>query len=214
MFRSLDFYRGLVVGLGVMYVMDPERGRTRRALLGGKAVRAAHDVQYFFGKATRDLGHRTSGTVARAASHIRPDRADDDTLAERVRAKLGRYVSHPHALEVEALNGCVTLRGSILSHEVEELIGAVSSVRGVRELVNRLEPHVGPEGVPSLQGAGRAFGERSALRPGSWTPGMQLLAGIVGAAMVTAGARRVAARFHRANLDRLESEMPEYAMLR
>src|SRR5258705_1204540 len=135
MFRSLDFYRGLVVGLGVMYLLDPERGRTRRALLRDQAVRATHAIQDFLGK-SRDLSHRG---VAKAASRLRPDDADDETLAERVRAKLGRYVSHPHAVEVEAQDGCVLLRGPILGREIEELVDAISSVRGVREVGNRLE---------------------------------------------------------------------------
>jgi uncharacterized membrane protein len=197
MFRSLDFYRGLVVGLGVMYLMDPERGRTRRALVRDRAVDATKAIQDFLGKSSRDPNHSAT-----------------ETLAERVRAKLGRYVSHPHAVEVEAEDGCVVLRGPILSHEIEELVDAMSSVRGVREVVNRLEPHVTAEGVPALQKSGRAAGGRGAFSPASWTPGVQLLAGIVGAAVVTVGASRVASRLRRARAEDLESEMPEYAMLR
>jgi len=210
MFRSLDFYRGLALGLGVMYLFDPDRGRTRRAFLRDKAVRAGNGIQGFLGKSARDLGHRAEGSVARATSGLRADDADDATLAERVRAKLGRYVSHPRAVEVEAQDACVTLRGPILSHEVEELIDAVSSVRGVREVLNRLEPHATSEGVHVLQGSGRSHSRGS----GGWTPGMQLLAGVLGAAVVTVGARRVATRIHRARMEDLESEMPEYAMLR
>jgi BON domain-containing protein len=212
MLRTLDFYRGLVVGLGIMYLMDPQRGRARRALLRDKAAGALHDVRDFLGRATRDLSHRAEGTVARAVSHVRPDHADDDTLAERVRSKLGRYVSHPHALEVEAKEGCVTLRGPILSREAGELIDAVSSVRGVRELVNRLEPHETGEDVPALQGGSVVSGERPPLAP--WSPGMQLLAGVLGAALLSIGVQRVADRMRRESLDELESEMPEYAMLR
>jgi len=36
---------------------------------------------------------------------------DDDVLVERVRAHLGRAVSHPHAVDVGAADGVVTLRG-------------------------------------------------------------------------------------------------------
>jgi uncharacterized membrane protein len=214
MFRSFDFYRGLAVGLGIMYLFDPDRGRTRRAFLRDKAVRAGNAIQGFLGKSARDLSHRAEGSVARATSRLRADDADDATLAERVRAKLGRYVSHPRAVEVDAQDGCVTLRGPILMHEVEELIDAVSSVRGVREVLNRLEPHAGSEGVPALHGSGTSHSGGTAHSPGSWTPGMQLLAGVLGAAVVTVGARRVATRIRRARIEDLESEMPEYAMLR
>ena len=211
MFRSLDFYRGLTLGLGVMYLMDPERGRSRRALLRDQAVRATRTVQDFLGKSSRDLSHGATVGVAEAASQLR---TDDETLAERVRAKLGRYVSHPHAIEVEAQDGCVVLRGPILSGEIEELVDAISSVRGVREVVNRLEPHATADGVPELQRRERAAGGRSAFAPASWSPGVQLLAGILGATVVTVGASRVAARLRRASAEDLENEMPEYAMLR
>jgi BON domain-containing protein len=213
MFRSLDFYRGLAVGLGAMYLLDPERGRTRRALLRGRAVRTANAVQDFLGKSSRDLSQRATGGMARAAARLHPDDADE-TLAERVRAKLGRYVSHPNALEVEAQDGSVLLRGPILGREVEELVDAISSVRGVREVVNRLEPHATADGVPALQGHGRAAGARGAFAPTGWTLGVQVLAGIIGAAVVTVCASRVASRLRRASAEELESEMPEYAMLR
>lgn len=210
MFRSLDFYRGLVLGLGVMYLMNPERGRSRRTLLRDQAARATRAVQDILGKSSRDLSHSGTGDVAEAASQLR---TDDETLAERVRAKLGRYVSHPHAIEVEAQDGCVILRGPILSREIEELVDAISSVRGVREVVNRLEPHATADGVPALQKSERAAG-RGAFAPASWSPGVQLLAGILGAAVVTVGASRVASRLRRASAEDLENEMPEYAMLR
>ncbi len=214
MFRSIDFYRGLVMGLGAMYLLDPERGRTRRALLRDRAVRASHAVQDFLGKSSRDMSRRATGAVAQAASRLRPDDSDDESLAERVRAKLGRYVSHPDTVEVEARDGCITLRGPILSREVEELVAAISSVRGVREVLNRLEPHATSDGVPALQGRGRAAGTRGAFAPTGWAPGVQILAGIIGAAVVTVGASRVASRLRRASAEDLESEMPEYAMLR
>jgi hypothetical protein len=211
MFRSLDFYRGLAVGLGVMYLMDPERGRGRRAHLRDQAARATHAIQDFLGKSSRDSA---TGSAANAASRLGPDNADDETLAERVRAKLGRYVSHPHAIDVEAQDGCVVLHGPILSREIEELVDAISSVRGVREVMNRLEPHATAEGMPALQKSGRAAGGRGAFAPASWTPGVQLLAGIIGAAVVTVGASRVASRLRRESAEDLVSEMPEYAMLR
>jgi hypothetical protein len=214
MFRSIDFYRGLALGLGVMYLFDPDRGPSRRASLRDQAVRAGNKVQDFLGRSSRDLSHRAEGSLARATSRLRPDDADDATLAERVRAKLGRYVSHPRAVEVDAQDGCVTLRGPILSHEVQELIDAVSSVRGVREVLNRLEPHVASEGVRSLQSPGRSHSGGTTHTNGRWTPGMQLLAGVLGAAVVTVGASRVATRIRRARIEELESEMPEYAMLR
>jgi len=215
MFRSLDFYRGLVIGLGVMYIVDPVQGKTRRVRIRDRVGRAFRESGDFLGKGSRDLRHRAAGTVAKTVSRILPDGADDATLAERVRAKLGRYASHPHAIGVEARDGRVTLRGPILRREVEELIGAISSVRGVVEVVNRLEPHDMANGIPSLQGRGRRAGERAAWMPAEWSPGTQLAAGLLGAAVLAIGAQRIAARVRsRYDYEHDVKEMPEYAMLR
>lgn len=208
MIRSLNFYRGLCCGAVLMYLLDPAQGRTRRALLRDRLTGAWHDTEDFLGKATRDLRNRAGGTVARSVSHVRPDRSDDETIVERVRAKLGRYVTHPRAIDVEAHDGVVSLSGPVLRGEAEDLIGAVSSVRGVHEVLNRLEPHDTAEGVPALQG-GRTFERRVRM-----TPGVQLVAGMLGATAVALGAGRIAARVRAARHEALEREMPEYAMLR
>ena len=79
----------------------------------------------------------------------------DDKLVERVRSKMGRYVSHPRAIEVMAQDGCVCLRGPILTHEAKGLLNAVRSVRGVRELDIQLEPHNTAETIPARRWADR-----------------------------------------------------------
>lgn len=177
MIRSLDFYRGIVIGLGLMYALDPDRVRARR----GHLVREAAD-----------------------------------TLAERVRAKLGRYVSHPEAIVVESQGGCVSLHGPILRSKVEELINAISSVRGVTEVVNRLSPHGTPGYAQSLPS--EAPNQRrhpwAALAMREWTPGFQRAVGIAGAAALALGIVRVAARIRSNRHAEMEREMPEYAMLR
>jgi hypothetical protein len=213
MFRSPNFYRGLILGAGLMYLLDPNKGPARRAMLRDKITGTFHDGRDFVGAGVRDLRNRAEGAVHRTTSHIRPDSADDDTLAERVRAKLGRYVSHPRALSVEARDGLVTLHGPILRDEAETLIGAVSSVRGVREVLNRLEPHDLDDEAPGLKGRGRRRAKGSRVS-GTVTPGLQLVAGVLGATAVAYGAGRIAARVRHARREELEREMPEYAMLR
>lgn len=211
MIRSLNFYRGLAVGAGLMYLLDPERGRNRRALLRDKVADALSDSRDFVGEGVRDLRHRAEDA---AGSTSRPDssQAGGESIAQRVRAKLGRYVSHPGAIRVEARDGSVTLTGPVLRGEAETLIGAVSSVRGVREVLNRLEPHDAEERVPRLWGGGRRHESLAGLP--SVTPGLQLLAGVLGATAVAYGAGRIAARVRTARREELEREMPEYAMLR
>lgn len=208
MIRSLNFYRGIVCGAMLMYLLDPAKGRARRALLRDKLAGALHDTEDFLGKATGDLRNRAESAMARSDSRVGPGRSDDETIVERVRTKLGRYVAHPHAVRVEASDGVVTLHGPVLRGEAEELVGAVSSVRGVKEVMNRLEPHDSSEGIPSLRG-GRRIGRGVRI-----SPGLQLVAGVLGATAVALGAGRIAARVRASRHDTLEREMPEYAMLR
>lgn len=73
-------------------------------------------------------------------------------LVNRVKAELGRHAVHHRALEITAGGGRVTLRGPALAGEVDELLRAVSSVRGVTGVEDRLEVHESAAGVSSLQG--------------------------------------------------------------
>jgi osmotically-inducible protein OsmY len=78
--------------------------------------------------------------AARVRGILRRRPVDDGRLLERVRAKLGRVVSHPHAVTVDATGGRVRLRGSVLESEVSRLMRAVSRVPGVKAVVNAVGP--------------------------------------------------------------------------
>jgi osmotically-inducible protein OsmY len=144
---------GLGIGTGLMFFLDPARGRRRRALVRDQAVHWARVGAETFGAKQRDAAHRATGIAARLRSVFSPDAVvGDDVLVERVRAQLGRIVSHPRAIHVEAVNGVVSLRGPILRDETIRLVRAVERVRGVRDVVAELEEHDDPANVPALQG--------------------------------------------------------------
>lgn len=152
---------GFALGAVFMYAFDPTGGRRRRALVKDQVTRLAHTTADGVDAKARDLSNRAAGTVAKARRRFRANPQDDDVLVERVRAALGRAVSHPRAIDVEAHNGTIRLCGPILSHEVISLLRAVESVPGVRNLDNQLEPHDRPGDIPSLQGGiGDASGTR------------------------------------------------------
>jgi osmotically-inducible protein OsmY len=100
----------------------------------------------------RDMSNRISGGINEVYQSVQPDEASDAQLAERVRATLGRVVSHPHAIDVTAENGRVCLSGPILAHEVQPLLRAASSVRGVAGIDNQLDIHEQAGNIPALQG--------------------------------------------------------------
>jgi osmotically-inducible protein OsmY len=70
---------------------------------------------------------------------MQAEREDDDVVAERVRAELGRVVSQPGAVVVAVEHGVVTLSGQATEREREDLIAVTRWVRGVRDLEDRLE---------------------------------------------------------------------------
>src|SRR5207245_245605 len=132
---------GMGVGAGLMYFLDPDRGNRRRALVRDKMVHLLHESGDAMGTISHDLGHRTAGLAAETRSRFRREDVSDAVLVERVRSKIGRVISHPRSVEITAAEGHVTLSGPILAREVDDLLAAVASVRGVRGVENRLEVH-------------------------------------------------------------------------
>src|SRR5262249_5241078 len=116
---------------------------------------------------------------------FRREEVSDETLTARVRAKLGRSVSHPQALSVTASDGHVTLSGPVLAHEADRLLSGVSSVRGVKGVENVLTVHTRAEDVPSLQGGRPRTGDRFPRLRRNWSPTARLLAGVAGGALMT-----------------------------
>jgi uncharacterized membrane protein len=181
---------GIGVGAGVAYLFDPTMGRRRRASVRDTFVRAATKSGDAVGATSRDLANRTRGLAAVTTGRARGEDVSDDVLVERVRAKLGRYVSHPRAVDVEARDGLVTLRGPILTHEASRFVSAVRHVRGVQDVDDQLERHAERDGIPALQGGAPRPGERFAFAEESWSPTARLLVGAAGLALVSVGLQR------------------------
>jgi len=181
--NAIAWLTGAGVGAGLMYWLDPDRGARRRGLLRDQAVHAISQARKAADTTWRDAKHRTSGSIA-ALHFTGKNSATDEVLVERVRSKMGRYVSHPASIEVAASGGHVTLSGLILAHEVDELLQAVNSVKGVREVENRLEVHKTPENISGLQGGVRRTGEPAELMQENWSPTTRLAAGTAGCALM------------------------------
>lgn len=188
MHSGWTFASGVAAGAGLIFLLDPERGGRRRALVRDKVVRAAHKGADAIDTTARDLSHRAQGVAVQVRRSLRPEAVPDDVLTARVRAKLGRVVSHPHAITVTASNGTVTLDGPVLARETRDLLKAVRRVPGVRDVVDRLDVHKRAEGIPALQGGVPRPGERSELMQQNWSPAARLVAGAAGGALAAYGA--------------------------
>jgi uncharacterized membrane protein len=184
------FLGGAVVGVALMYFLDPNSGRRRRARTRDKVVHAARLVNEGAKVTARDTVHRAQGAWAEARRLFDPEEeVGDEALAGRVCAALGRMVSHPHAIEVAAGGGHVTLMGPILSHEVRPLLKAVRRVAGVRAVSDQLTVYNEPGDVPALQGGEPRTGERFELLQENWSPTARVAVGGVGAALMLAATR-------------------------
>lgn len=186
---GLAFFTGVGVGSALSYLMDPQSGRRRRALARDKAVHAAHTQRDVVDKGVRDLQHRAGGLVQRARQALERGPVPDEVLVERVRARIGRVVTHPGAIEVTAEDGHLTLSGPILAREVDDLLRTTERVRGVESVENRLEPHETADGVPGLQGPGRPPRRPPFLRE-NWPPSERLMASAAGVSLAVSGLRR------------------------
>src|SRR6266567_7916358 len=91
---------GFLAGMGVMYFGDPGRGRRRRVLLRDRLTASRRDLTRELDKAGRDLRNRSQGVRADVRSLWAESEVDGHVLVERVRSRLGRAVSHPHAITV------------------------------------------------------------------------------------------------------------------
>lgn len=183
---------GAALGAGLMYLLDPQGGRRRRALIRDKAYSKTRHTSERLRRRTQDAANRARGVAVEAARPFHRETPDDRRLAERVRAHLGRVATHPRAISVFADQGCVTVGGPILSHEADRLLSSIASVPGVQEVVDALERHDSPEGIPSLQGEGRQQrqSQRGAGGLGSKTGAALGLAGLglLGAMLARRGA--------------------------
>ena len=181
--RNWSLAAAAALGAGTMFMLDPNRGARRRALVRDKLVRAAHNTGEGLETTARDAANRARGAAAEVRGKVRREHVDDIRLAARVRSELGRFTSHPRAITVTAMDGRVEVEGPILSDEAERLLAAVRAVRGVASVEDRLERHDSAENVPALQGGSTRPGRRSPLLQESWSPTARAVAGLAGVAI-------------------------------
>lgn len=152
---------GVGLGAGVIYMLDPASGRSRRARL------------------------------KRAVARIGRRRLSDEAVAARVKRVLARSVSHPGSITVSVKRGRVILGGPVIAREVDGLLRRIRRVRGVRGVRSEMEAHDWAADVPGLQGVAKkprllAGWEVLGWR---WPAGAGILGGTALGALAVRGAR-------------------------
>jgi hypothetical protein len=185
--RLCNFLTGASLGAGMMYFLDPVVGNRRRALVRDQCNHLINKTGDAIDTTIRDFQNRMSGMMAEmraCAEDYSREQPTDEVLVARVRSTMGRYVSHPSAIEVSARDGVVHLSGPILARETPGMIGAVESVRGVQRVEHDLEEHQTAGNVSALQGGRRAVGSSIDLMQQNWAPTTRVLVGGAGAALM------------------------------
>ncbi|HEY3569524.1 MAG TPA: hypothetical protein VGP73_16445 [Thermoanaerobaculia bacterium] len=166
---------GVGVGAGLMYLLDPEGGRGRRALARDKSLSALKQGSKAAAKTSRHLGNKTKGLVAETRSKLsKSDLADNgQKLLKKVQKAVRVSVSYPSAIDPILEAGRVHLHGLVLASEVARLLAAIEAVEGINGVENRLELHESP-------------GDLAAFRKGAkrWVgPAARVLTGTTGSAL-------------------------------
>jgi gas vesicle protein len=176
---------GLSVGAAAMYLLDPEKGRTRRALVSQKMTRLGRIKNQAWEASAKDAKNRLVGLWHDAASKFAKEDVSDEALTARVRAAMGRKCSHPGAIEVSCQNGVVTLSGDVLAHEVVDVVSCSRKVKGVSDVIDSLNVHSTPANVSALQGEGHLPNGVRRMPPG---PAMAV--GLLGLGLLMYGVAR------------------------
>jgi uncharacterized membrane protein len=180
---------GAGIGAGLMYFFDPDRGARRRALACDQLTHASRVANDAMDVTTRDLNQRAAGLAVRAARWFERHEISDEVLAGRVRSKLGRVVSHPHAISVNVSNGEIDLTGPVLAHEAHRLLSQVRRIRGVKALHDHLSVYQEAGNIPALQG-GRERAERFELAQVNWSPAARFVTSMAGGVLFLRGLKR------------------------
>ena len=67
---GLTILYGIGIGAALMYILDPDQGRRRRALLRDKLVSMSNKTSRAVGRTSRDLRNRAQGVVHEAGSML------------------------------------------------------------------------------------------------------------------------------------------------
>lgn len=132
----------LLLGLGAMWLMDPDRGRARRAWIGQKTNRLLNETSKFMRATGRHMANKSKGYYheSRKAVGSAGQAITDSSIAESIRSSLGKLgLKSSSSVGVECTSGCVTLTGRCVAEDVDVIIATTRGTYGVDNVVNNME---------------------------------------------------------------------------
>lgn len=88
---------GMAAGAGVMYFLDPERGRTRRAMVRDQASGTLHDAEDTLSGKAEHLRNKAQGYVAEARSAVDEVKSTVDEVRNAAAEKLAKKTEQTEA---------------------------------------------------------------------------------------------------------------------
>jgi hypothetical protein len=140
--RLRSFLFGAAVGGAAAYLLDPDRGRGRRARLADQGEAFLRRTQRRAAGRGRYVVSAALGRLREAGIGVASTRpVDDATVGDRVRSEaLGDARIPAGEINVDVADGLATLRGELkddaLIREIVERVRVVPGVLGVRNLLH------------------------------------------------------------------------------
>jgi len=138
----------LGLGAGIVYYIDPDRGRARRAQLADKFSSFTGETGDFFRRTGRHVSNKFRGYAAESRTMTRnmmgsAEPVGDRKLTDRIRAELGHATDRAGDIDVVCYSGRVILSGNAPVAEIDRIVAVVTGVNGVNGVDNRLNSGVG-----------------------------------------------------------------------
>jgi len=144
------FIKGIAIGAGFMYLFDPDRGRSRRALIRDKAVHYWNEAGDAVESKTRDLSNRAQGLIHDAATALSPSGKNATTNFQGSKAAwMPANWSPTTRLLVTAGAGLLAFYGKRRGDMLGTALGALS-IGVITNSINRSELRHGIAASPSL----------------------------------------------------------------
>ncbi|HWE94427.1 MAG TPA: YtxH domain-containing protein [Tepidisphaeraceae bacterium] len=153
------------VGAGLMYFLDPQRGRARRNVVSEKVGHFTRSTGQSMRATGQHLANRVRGTAYKASRKAQnltgmSGPVSSDQLVSRIRSEMGHIISNPSQVQLMAdTQGSVTVMGTCPADESEKLLVAIRAVPGVTDVINLMD-----SSGQSAQASGRQTASRSERR--------------------------------------------------
>jgi hypothetical protein len=138
----------VAAGATLMYLLDPDRGKSRRTALRDQTTHAFRRARRATRRHALDAFNRTHGFVAETRAWVLGEWPPDDVIVDHVRAEMGHVIRYPHWVTASAHSGRVHLSGSVLRNEKQPLLAAIARLSCVLAVEEQLEERDSVDALP------------------------------------------------------------------